>query len=64
MPFIWDDNQYMLLDEEDQYDKSRFVIARKLFITRNREDAESMVSIDALLCVVVHVSRKLVFPGK
>lgn len=43
MPFIWDDNQYFLKDDEDTWDKSRFVIARKLFVTPNKEDAESMV---------------------
>lgn len=44
MPFIWDDNQYFLVDDEDEYDRSRFVIARKLFITPNKEDSESMVN--------------------
>lgn len=38
MPLIWDDNQYMLIDEDDEYDKNRFVIARKLFITFNKKD--------------------------
>lgn len=33
MPFIWDDGKYLLVDELEQYDKSRFVIARKLFVT-------------------------------
>lgn len=40
MPFIWDDNQYMLVDEADEYDRNRFVIARKLFITLNKKDED------------------------
>lgn len=40
MPFIWDDNQYMLVDEADDYDKNRFVIARKLFVTLNKKDED------------------------
>lgn len=38
MPFLWDDNQYKLVDEDDEYDKGRFVIARKLFVTLNKKD--------------------------
>lgn len=33
MPFVWDDQNYYLKDEEEEYDKSRFVIVRKLFVT-------------------------------
>lgn len=40
MPFIWDDNQYMLVDEADEYDKNRFVITRKLFVTLNKKDED------------------------
>lgn len=47
MPLIWDDNQYKLIDEEDEYDKNRFVIARKLFVTLNKkDDDESQVEYD------------------
>lgn len=45
MPFIWDDNQYLLVDDEDEYDRSRYVIARKLFVSLAKEDAELAVSI-------------------
>lgn len=38
MPFLWDDNQYMLVDEADEYDKNRFVVARKLYVTLNKKD--------------------------
>lgn len=38
MPLIWDDNQYQLIDDDDEYDKNRFVIARKLFVTLNKKD--------------------------
>lgn len=44
MPLIWDDNQYQLVDEDDEYDKTRFVVARKLFVKLNkRDDDESQV---------------------
>lgn len=35
MPFIWDDQEYQVVDEQKEYDKRRFVIARKLFVTPN-----------------------------
>ena len=35
MPFIWDDFEWKLVDEEDEYDKSRFVVARKLHVKIN-----------------------------
>lgn len=38
MPLIWDDNQYMLIDDDDKYDENRFVIAKKLFVTINKKD--------------------------
>lgn len=38
MPFIWDDNKWLMLDEEDEYDKTRFVIVRKLFVTPKNFD--------------------------
>lgn len=44
MPFIWDDNKYYFLDEEDSYSKDLFVIARKLFVTPAKDDPELLVS--------------------
>lgn len=41
MPLIWNDNQYMLVDADDDYDKERFVVARKLFVTLNKKDGEA-----------------------
>lgn len=35
MPFIWDDIVWKLIDDEDSYDKSRFVVVRKLHIKLN-----------------------------
>ncbi|XP_031634994.1 uncharacterized protein LOC116348224 [Contarinia nasturtii] len=35
MPFICDDINWRYVDEEDQYDKSRYVVVRKLHITLN-----------------------------
>ena len=32
MPFIWDDFEWILVDDDDPYDKSRFVVARKLLV--------------------------------
>ncbi|XP_031623779.1 uncharacterized protein LOC116341063 [Contarinia nasturtii] len=40
MPFIWDDNEYQFIDDEDEYDKHRFVIVRKLFISLKNEDSQ------------------------
>lgn len=47
MSFIWDDEQYMLIDEEEEYDKRRFFITRKLFVTpktSNNDVSDSFVS--------------------
>lgn len=45
MPFIWDDDKYQLVDNDDEYDKNRFVVARKLFISlKDDETAVSTVS--------------------
>lgn len=49
MPFIWDDNQYHFVDDEDEYDKNRFVVVRKLFITLNKDEAKLPVSVFPLL---------------
>lgn len=32
MPFIWDNFEWMLVNDEDPYDKSRFVVARKILV--------------------------------
>lgn len=32
MPFIWDDWEWKLIGDHVDYDRSRFVIARKLFV--------------------------------
>lgn len=45
MPFIWDDNKYLLVDDEDDYDRNRCVVARKLFITPNEENVKKSVSV-------------------
>lgn len=34
MPFIWDDEKHLLVGEQEEYDKKRFVITRKLFVTK------------------------------
>lgn len=35
MPFICDDIEWKYVDEEDQYDKNRYIVVRKLQITLN-----------------------------
>lgn len=45
MPFIWDDNKYLFVDDEDEYDKDRFVIVRKIYVTLNKDEVELSVSI-------------------
>lgn len=32
MPFIWDDFEWLLVDDEETYDKNRFVVTRKLSV--------------------------------
>lgn len=47
MPIIWDDQKYQLVDEQEEYDKKRFVIARKLFVelnTSNNKVSNPLVS--------------------
>lgn len=44
MPFIWDDIVWKLIDDEDLYDKSRFVVVRKLHIKQNTEPWQMIVS--------------------
>lgn len=39
MPLIWNDDQYTYIDDEDDFDRSQYVIARKIFI-RFKEDAK------------------------
>lgn len=33
MPFIWDDEEYLLVDDQEEYNKDRFCIIRTLFVT-------------------------------
>lgn len=33
MPFIWNNIDYLLVDEQQEYDKNCFVVVRKLFVT-------------------------------
>lgn len=40
MPFIWDDERYSWVDEDEKYDKKRFVVVRKLFVTPNTHNSE------------------------
>lgn len=42
MPFIWDDFEWLLVDDEDVYDKSRFVVARKLRVKPNQHAVVSI----------------------
>lgn len=32
MPFIWDDNDWQLINDGEEYDRSLFAVVRKLFI--------------------------------
>lgn len=45
MPFIWDDIEWLLVDDEDKYDKSRFVVVRKLHLRLMTSVWQVMVSI-------------------
>lgn len=44
MPFIWDDLEWMLIDDEDKYDKSRFVVVRTLHVKLSTSLWQVMVS--------------------
>lgn len=45
MPFIWDDFVWLLVDDEEPYDRNRFVVARKLRVKPNTDPQCSMVCI-------------------
>lgn len=46
MPFIWDDVTWKLIDDEEPYDKSRFVVVRKLHIELNTDPWQTLVRIN------------------
>lgn len=37
MPFIYNDDWFEMVDEEEEYDKIRFAVVRKLFIKLNEK---------------------------
>lgn len=43
MPFIWDDNEWMLIDDDSIYDRSRFVVVHKLHVKLNDTAWQTMV---------------------
>lgn len=47
MPLIWNDDQYTYIDDQDDFDRSQYVIARKIFI-RFKEDAKVTFKIVSL----------------
>lgn len=49
MPFIWDDNEWMLIDDDDSYDQSRFVVVHKLHVKLNNSPWQIMVCIRFIL---------------
>lgn len=59
MPFIWDDVKWMLVDEDAPYDKSRFVIVRKLHIKLNKSPWQNTVSIKLILHFTFFYSKIL-----
>lgn len=42
MPFIWDDYEWKILEDDEEYDKDRFVIVRKLFVRRKSSSEVSL----------------------
>lgn len=49
MPLIWDDYQYSFVDDEDEYDKSCFVVSRKLFISLIKDNSASPVIVKNII---------------
>lgn len=43
MPFIWNDINWKLVDDDDSYDESQFVVARKLQVMLNKGQNQTMV---------------------
>lgn len=48
MPFIWDDIIWKLIDDEEAYDKNRFVVVRKLHIKLNMSPWQTLVCIEII----------------
>lgn len=63
MPFIWDDLEWMLIDDEDKYDKSRFVVVRTLHVKLSTSLWQVMVSfrIDQFSVISLLMSQKYDF---
>lgn len=44
MPFIWNNIDYLVLDEQEEYDKSQYKVVRKLFVAPNTSNIEVSIS--------------------
>lgn len=45
MPFIWDDATWMFIDNDEDYDKNRFVLVKKLYLRLNTNQITGMVGV-------------------
>lgn len=44
MPFIWNNIDYLLIDEQEEYDKSQYKVVRRLCVAPNTSNNEVIVS--------------------
>lgn len=40
MPYVWDDQDYLWVDDRQEYDKNQFVVVRKVFIKPKHDNPE------------------------
>lgn len=59
MPFIWDDNEWLLIDDDDSYDKNRFVVVHKLHVKLNESPWQILVRITWFYIHFIKSKRKL-----
>lgn len=60
MPFIWDDRDWKLIGDDEDYDKHRFVVVRKLFVQQKAPFEVSEFMIEFIL-QSVFLMRPLVY---
>ena len=46
MAFIWDDLEWKWVDDQEPYDKSRFVVVQKLYVRPNTNPRYTLVCIE------------------
>lgn len=57
MPFIWDDWEWKLIGDDEEFDYSRFVLVKKLFVKLKTTPTDANVSVQ-LICFVYFAAQK------